>query len=97
MTEYTPTAEEIRSLVESFSELLNVSPYEGLGDTILGQFDCWLAEHDRQVAEAERERIIKLLQEAKSELEGHDSAECKCRDYAKAYGWAIRDIKGQEQ
>ena len=51
-----------------------------------------------EAVEAEmRERIIKLLQEAKSELEGHDSAECKCRDYAKAYGWAIRDIKGEEQ
>lgn len=52
MTDYTPTTDEVR---------YHATEYNGLGMDD-GDFDRWLEEHDRQVAE-------KAYEEAKGDLE----------------------------
>jgi hypothetical protein len=55
MSDYTPTTVEVGDAYDSFMiEFKN----DYTGDN---QFDRWLAEHDAEVAKAERERIVVLL------------------------------------
>ena len=60
MSEYTPTTEEIRRAVTSFNEYFD-HPRAAEFDADL--FDRWLTEVKAQERKAERERIIKLLED----------------------------------
>ena len=80
MNEYTPTTEEVRNRFTFYSSGIPHPEFEA-------QFDRWLAAHQSKVAEAERERILNLIQEERGAYPvGWDYLE-----------WLIALIKGEEQ
>ena len=90
MTEYIPTTEVVR---EDFADFRRNDYFWKSRESLMRrsarrrrQFDRWLAEHDRQVAEAERERINKLLE-----------AGMKDNPLKGGIARAIELIKGEEQ
>lgn len=54
MSDYTPTTEDIRAGWEYATAVI--------GDEGTAQFDRWLAEHDAEVAKAERQGIIRCIE-----------------------------------
>jgi len=59
MTEYTPTTADVRA---AYNQLITATrPHELPHDYPCPEFDRWLAQHDAEVAAAERERIIDIL------------------------------------
>lgn len=72
MSDVTPTTEYVRA---QYARIENYDPYyEGDlyltpdGQLSAEQFDRWLAEHDAEVAKAERERIAKAVWEEKQKV-----------------------------
>jgi hypothetical protein len=57
MTEYTPTVQGVREAAAN-----GFSRSNGYNSVTPDEFDRWLAQHESEVAQAERERIPYLLE-----------------------------------
>ena len=103
MSDYTPTTEDVRNGFannEFIKSGHNVAYLMEFAGEYQAQFDRWLAQHDAEVARAERERIVGLL---KAHVYNQSIYLCSCQnddDYPNTMGvdgWAehVALIKGE--